>query len=137
MRTNERRLPAAVPFSPGTDGDASNPARLAVITPMSVERIGSAAAEGLEQKADQLEAEARIVADKLRELAAAVRGHTEIANARVAAFCTMQAGVLETVVGLEARISGRAGEADDGADEVPRFLKKGPADGEADAAALN
>lgn len=131
MRSSERRLPAMIPFSPGTNGDTSNPARLAVITPLSVDAIGNAAAGGIEQVIDQLGKEQADLVGKLRELAAAIRGHTQIANERIAAFCTMQAEVLEKVKGLETRIGGRPEAADDGA-ALPTFLKKGPANGEGD-----
>lgn len=140
MKNNTLR--ASVPYAPGSIGaEAGDPMRLAAMAPRAIDQIGNSPAEEFERKADALEAEAKKIADKMRELAGVIRAHTEIANTRVAAFCALMTDVHGEVRGLEVKIGGQAQQqeqpADDGA-PVPAFLGKGPRAGELpDVGALN
>lgn len=156
------------PYAPGANGSGtSDPVRLATITMRAVDEIGNATAAGFEQIATAIEAAAheeaknmrayaaeltretekgaaaieagaKAEAERLRQLAAATRGRSSIESERVSDFCTMSKTVLEGIRDLEVQIVGRPEAGADDGEEVPRFLKKGPANGAtADMTALN
>jgi len=128
MRTQtEARHPSD--YSPAN----STPIRLASATIQAVDQLGAAAADEIERTADQVLIGATEVAAKLRELATAIKHHSEIANEHVADFCNKATSIFESVVELQQklRVSGyaiTAEAADDERLEMPAFARKGPAD---------
>lgn len=120
------------PYAPGANGSGtSDPVRLATITMRAVDEIGEGAAAEIEKTAAAIEAGAKEKADKLRQLAEAVRAQSRIAAEHVADFCERSTTVFETISGLEAKIAGRGTEGGDDGEPVPAFLGKGPHAGEA------
>jgi methyl-accepting chemotaxis protein len=128
----------------------TNPLRLASATVQAVDQLGVATAAEIERTADDIMRGATEIAAKLRELANAIRQHTEIASEQVAGFCNRATSVFEGVVELQqklaangqalaARASNGNGHANNGHAaparaeedeplELPEFMKKGPAD---------
>lgn len=84
-----------------------SPERLAVLTSSAVDQIGASTAEAIEHTADELEAAAKTIADKLRLLAGAMREHTRLAHEDIARFSMMAGHIRDGVAGLEAKISGQ------------------------------
>ncbi len=130
-----------------------SPARLASATIQGVDRIGEAAAEEIDSTAAEIIRGAAEIAEKLGELAEAIRGHSRIAHEQVAAFCDKATFLLDTLPNLRGRLDGvtrlegpekfevlavakmrqlkTAGqelEPQDSQDDIPGFLKKGPAE---------
>jgi hypothetical protein len=71
------------------------------------------------------------IAEKLRELAGAVREHSKIANEHVSGFCNKATSVFEGVRDLQLKLEGNQREAEiekvqDEVLPVPVFLKNGP-----------
>ena len=130
----------------------TNPLRLASATVQAVDQLGVATAAEIERTADDIMRGATEIAAKLRELANAIRQHTEIASEQVAGFCNRATSVFEGVVELQQKlsVSGQAlaaratnghannGHANNGNGhaapakaeeeplELPEFMKKGP-----------
>jgi hypothetical protein len=106
-----------------------DPLRLASATIQAVDRIGEAAAEEINGAADELIRGANEIAAKLRELAEAIRGHSKIAHEQVAVFCDRATSVLDGIRDLPGRLAEteRDPEIQKIQDEIPSFLKEGPA----------
>jgi hypothetical protein len=125
----------------------TNPLRLASATVQAVDQLGVATAAEIERTADDIMRGATEIAAKLRELANAIRQHTEIASEQVAGFCNRATSVFEGVVELQQKlaVSGQAlaaraanghasnghaapAKAEEDPLELPEFMKKGPAE---------
>ena len=130
-----------------------SPVRLANATIQGVDRIGEAAAGEIEETAAEITRGAAEIAEKLKELAEAIRGHSRIAHEQIAAFCDKATFLLDALPNLRGRLDGVARlegpetfearalaktkhlktagqefERQDSQDEIPDFLKKGPAE---------
>lgn len=107
-----------------------DPLRLASATIQAVDRIGAAAAEEIDETADEMMRGAAEIAGKLRELAEAIRGHSKIAHEQVMVFCDKAASMLDGIRNLQGRLE--SAEQEHGIrknhDDIPAFLKQGPAD---------
>jgi hypothetical protein len=133
-----------------------SPIRLASATIQGVDRIGEAAAEEIERTAAEITRGAAEITEKLSELAEAIRGHSRIAHEQIAAFCDKATFLIDALPNLRERLDGiprlegpqkfetlalararplktveQPAEMKDGQDDIPGFLKKGPADFEA------
>lgn len=98
---------AAPPVTASAYAPASaDPMRLATVTMQAVDRIGAATAEQIETTAVELEIGAKEVADKLRELGAAIRGHSELASKHITDYCEKAMSVLENVATLQVKLTG-------------------------------
>jgi hypothetical protein len=111
----------------------ADPVRLASATIQAVDRIGAATSEEIEKTADEIMRGAAEIAEKLRDLATAIREHSRIANERVTEFCDKATSVLEGVRGLQHKLEVNAREPEPTAAEddilpLPTLIKKGPAD---------
>jgi hypothetical protein len=82
----------------------TNPLRLANTTIKAVDRIGLVASDQIGQTADEVVRGANEVADNLRTLASAIRGHSKIAGEHVAEFCNKATSVIESMRDLQARV---------------------------------
>jgi hypothetical protein len=69
------------------------------------------------------------IAEKLRELAEAIRGHSKIAHEQIAAFCDKTTIMLDGIRSLQSRLE-NTGQAEirKNRDAIPTFLKIGPPD---------
>ena len=107
-----------------------DPLRLANATIQAVDQIGLAAAEEIDEAADGIMRGATEVAEKLRELAAAIRGHSKIAHEQVTAFCDKTTFMLDWIRSLQNRLENTEQEPEIRKDRgaVPTFLKIGPPD---------
>jgi hypothetical protein len=130
-----------------------SPVRLASATIQGVDRIGEAAAEEIDRTAAEITRGAAEIAEKLGELAQAIRGHSKIAHEQIAAFCGKATFLLDALPNLRGQLDGvtrlersenfealalakrrplkAAGqelELQDSQDDIPDFLKKGPAE---------
>ena len=103
--------------------------RLAGATIQAVDRIGEAAAEEINEAADELIRGANEIAAKLRELAEAIRGHSKIAHQQVAVFCDRATSVLDGIRDLPGRLAKTecGPEIRQIQQDIPTFLKEGPA----------
>ena len=86
---------------------ASDPVEMATLTVRAVDQIGAAAASEIEKAANALEQRASEIAEKLRNLAAAVREHSQLAGASVSEFCEKSTSVIETIRALQERLDRR------------------------------
>jgi hypothetical protein len=130
-----------------------SPVRLASATIQGVDRIGEAAAEEIDSAAAEITRGAAEIAEKLSELAEAIRGHSRIAHEQIAAFCDKATFLLDALPNLRERIDGvtrlegpekfaavavakmrpmktvgQEPELQAGQDDIPGFLKQGPAE---------
>ena len=111
------------------------------MTIQAVDQIGAITASEIGITAEELMLGATEIADRLGQLAGAIREHTEIANQHVEDFCSKATSVFEGIVELQARLRLNASEpeAEKAEDEilpVPEFLSARPAEiseGEAEA----
>ncbi len=78
------------------------------VTVAAVDQIGSATSDQIRHTAETIEAEAKSIADKLRELADAFDEQTRIASEKVSAFCLKMASARNMVRGLESEIAAKA-----------------------------
>jgi hypothetical protein len=133
-----------------------SPVRLASATIQGVDRIGEVAAEEIDRTAAEITRGAAEIAQKLGELAEAIRGHSRIAHEQVATFCDKATFLIEMLPNLRGKLDGVARlegperfedlalgikkvlkaagpepEPQDNQDDIPEFLKKGPAEPEA------
>jgi len=108
----------------------ADPHKLASATIQAVDRIGEAAAEEINEAAGELIRGANEIAAKLRELAEAIRGHSKIAHEQVADFCDRATSVLDGIRDLPGRLGKTEYDPDIRKiqDDIPTFLKEGPAD---------
>jgi hypothetical protein len=111
----------------------ADPVRLASATIQAVDRIGAATSEEIENTADEIMRGAAEIAEKLRDLATAIKEHSRIANEHVAEFCDKATSVLEGVRGLQHKLEVNGREPEPAAVEddmlpLPTLIKKGPAD---------
>jgi hypothetical protein len=108
-----------------------DPIRLASATIQAVDQIGAAASEEIERTADEIMRGATEIAEKLRALATAIRGHSKIANEHVSGFCDKATSVLEGVRDLQMKLEVNGSNADenDGAENtspLPSLVRRGP-----------
>lgn len=133
-----------------------SPLRLASATIQGVDRIGEAAAEEIDRTAAEITRGAAEIAEKLSELAEAIRGHSRIAHEQIAAFCDKATFLIDALPNLRERLdgvnrlegpekfetlvlakakpsktAGQEPEPQDRQDDIPGFLKRGPAEFEA------
>jgi hypothetical protein len=121
---------------PSPDGRVNDYSlRLATATIQAVDQMGAVTSEEIERTADQILCGATEVADNLRALATAIRGHSKIAGEQVTEFCNKANSVFEGVRGLQAQLL--AGEVEAEAevtehDELPLrgVIRTGPANSE-------
>jgi hypothetical protein len=104
-----RTLPAAASILPPSEPEpaplrARDPIKLASVTIQAVDQIGQAAASEIEEAAHALESAAQEIGKTLRDLAAAVRGHSKIAGEHVESFCGKATTVIEGVRALQDRL---------------------------------
>ncbi len=95
----QTQIPARQP-SPSASMGANRP-RLASATIQAVDQIGVLTAREIESTAEEVMRGATEVASKLRQLAAAIRQHTEMASEEVADFCQRATSVFESVIELQ------------------------------------
>lgn len=79
----------------------TDPIQMAELTVRAVDQIGAAASAEIDKAAEELISESQKVAEKLHDLAAAIREHSRIAGEHVAAYCAHSTNVLETVRKLQ------------------------------------
>jgi hypothetical protein len=132
------------PRAPASGPPSLNPLRLASATVKAVDQLGVTTSNEIEKTADEIMRGATEIAAKLRELADAIRQHTEIASGQVESFCTKATSVFESVVELQEklRVNGHGPRVEpvqdapeplqkaDGDEPLPlpAFIKMGPAD---------
>jgi hypothetical protein len=85
---------------------ARDPLALAGVTVQAVDQIGESAAHEIEQAAATVELAAGEIGRKLRELATAMRKHSQIAGERVAEFVGCATGAIEMARALQERLDG-------------------------------
>jgi hypothetical protein len=78
--------------------------QLANATIRAVDRIGEAAAEEINEAADELIRGANEIAAKLRDLAEAIKGHSKVAHEQVTVFCDRATSVLDGIRALQGRL---------------------------------
>jgi capsid protein len=108
-----------------------DPLRLTSATIQAVDRIGEAAAEEINEAASELMRNAGELAAALRELAEDIKERSRIAHEQVALFCDQATSLLDAVRSIHAarveKIEPKAG-IEEAQDDIPTFLKQGPAD---------
>jgi hypothetical protein len=107
-----------------------DPVRLAGATVQAVDRIGEAAAEEINEAASEIRRNANEIAAALQELAKDIKEHTKIAHEQVTLFCNQATSVLDAVRTIQGRldkIEQKPG-IESAQDDIPTFLKQGPAD---------
>lgn len=82
-----------VPFSP----PSHDPVQLAGQTIKSVAKLGSDSAKEIEETADSIITSAEAVAQHLRDLSAAIRGHSDKASLIVEAHCQKLGKAVESI----------------------------------------
>jgi hypothetical protein len=98
---------------------ARDPLALAGVTVQAVDQIGESAAHEIERAAQALQDGAFEIAENMRELATAMRKHSQIAGERVAEFVGRATGAIETIRALQERLDAgepKKGNGSDGAD---------------------
>jgi hypothetical protein len=96
-----------------------DPLALAGVTVQAVDQIGESAAHEIERAAQALQDGAFEIAENMRELATAMRKHSQIAGERVAEFVGRATGAIETIRALQERLDAgepKKGNGSDGAD---------------------
>ena len=102
-----------------------DPVAMANLMPRAVEQISETAALAIEQHAAEIEAEAKKIADGLRELAAKYRDRGKVASDHVMGFCEVSVDLLKAVEDWQLKLvePGEALEPD-----LPRVVSLGPVD---------
>jgi hypothetical protein len=98
---------------------ARDPLALAGVTVQAVDQIGESAAHEIERAAQALQDGAFEIAENMRELATAMRKHSQIAGERVAEFVGRATGAIETIRALQERLDAgepKKGNGSEGAD---------------------
>jgi hypothetical protein len=85
---------------------ARDPLALAGVTVQAVDQIGESAAGEIERAAQALQDGAFEIAENMRELATAMRKHSQIAGERVAEFVGRATGAIEMARALQERLDG-------------------------------
>jgi hypothetical protein len=96
-----------------------DPLALAGVTVQAVDQIGESAAHEIERAAQALQDGAFEIAENMRELATAMRKHSQIAGERVAEFVGRATGAIETIRALQERLDAgepKKGNGSEGAD---------------------
>jgi hypothetical protein len=108
----------------------ADPHVLASATIRAVDRIGEAAAEEINEAAGELIRGANEIAAKLQALAEAIRGHSKVAHEQVTVFCDRATSVLDGIRDLQGRLAKTEHDPELRRiqDDIPTFLKEGPAD---------
>src|ERR1700731_2992260 len=83
----------------------ANSLHISEVTVEAVDHIGNATSTQIRETADKVEAEAKVIADKLRKVADAFDEHARIASEKVSEFCLKMATARNMVCGLETQIS--------------------------------
>jgi capsid protein len=107
-----------------------DPVRLTSATIRAIDRIGEAAAEEINEAAREITRNANEIAAALQELAKDITEHTKIAHEQVTLFCNQATSVLDSVRTIQGRldkIEQKPG-IESAQDDIPTFLKEGPAD---------
>ncbi len=109
------------PVSAYAPGSAST--HISEVTVAAVDKIGSDTSDRMRHTAETIEADAKRVADKLRELADAFDEQTRIASEKISGFCLKMASARSVITSLETEIKGQPEmpAIDDGAPS-PEFL---------------
>lgn len=92
------------------------------VTVAAVDKIGNATSEQIRHTADQIEAEAKEIGDKLRQLADAFDEQTRLASEKISGFCLRMSAARAMARGLEEQISERVVGAKDDGEPSPEFL---------------
>jgi capsid protein len=107
-----------------------DPVRLTSATIQAVDRIGEAAAEEINEAASEIMRNASELAAALRELADNIKEQSKIAHEQVALFCDQATSLLDAVRSVHGRVEKIEPKAgiEEAQDDIPTFLKQGPAD---------
>jgi hypothetical protein len=103
----------------------ADPPRIADATVKAVNKLGAVTAGEVEKTADDIMRGAAEIAERLGQLAEAIRHHTQIASENVEEFCGKATSVFESVIALQSGLLTKKDEIDaGGADDIPLPLPK-------------
>lgn len=111
--------------------DDAKPLRIADATVRAVNKVGALTSNEIEKTADEVMRGAAEVAERLGQLADAIRHHSQIASEEVADFCGRATSVFEAIIELQdSLLQGKreveASDADDEPLPLPKFIKSAP-----------